>query len=49
MEIPTPDEIIIYAIEVENVMEFNEQPTPAVADAIPRAVKLVMQEIENNR
>jgi len=29
-----PRDFIIYAVEVENILEFNETPTPAVAKAI---------------
>jgi hydrogenase maturation protease len=40
-----PDEIVIYAIEVENIIDFNENPTSGVANAIPRATKYVLDEI----
>lgn len=40
-----PDELIIYAIDVENVTDFSEVPTPAVAAAIPRAAAAVLEEI----
>ena len=40
-----PDEIIIYAVEVENVSDFSEVPTPAVAQAIPRLKSMVLEEI----
>ncbi len=40
-----PDEVVIYAIEVENVIEFSEEPTTAVAAAIPGAVTAVLAEI----
>jgi hydrogenase maturation protease len=40
-----PEEIIIYAIEVENVLDFGEQPTPAVAEAIPQATAAVLAEL----
>jgi hydrogenase maturation protease len=40
-----PDEIVIFAIEVENICDFNENPTPDVAKAIPRATKSVLDEI----
>jgi hydrogenase maturation protease len=40
-----PDEIVIYAVEVENVMDFSETPTPLVAEAIPRLKSMVMDEI----
>lgn len=40
-----PDEVIIYAIEVENVIDFSEEPTTAVAAAIPGAVTAVLAEL----
>ncbi len=43
---PLPKEIVIYAIEVENVLDFNDQPTAAVAAAIPRATKAVLEELQ---
>jgi len=43
-----PDEIVIFAIEVENIIDFNENPTTGVAKAIPRVTKSVLDEIEKN-
>ncbi|MEA3349369.1 MAG: hydrogenase maturation protease [Chloroflexota bacterium] len=40
-----PKEITIFAIEVENISEFGEEPTPAVAAAIPDATAAVLQEL----
>lgn len=40
-----PDEVIIYAIDVENVIDFSEEPTTAVAAAIPEVVTAVLHEI----
>ncbi len=40
-----PDEVVIYAIEVENVIEFNDEPTTAVSAAIPGAVTAVLTEL----
>jgi len=42
-----PDEIVIFAIEVENIIEFNETPTQKVAQAIPRVTKAVLDAIYN--
>jgi len=39
-----PHEIIIYAVEVENILDFSETPTPAVADAIPLVVEKIINE-----
>lgn len=44
--LPLPEEVIIFAIEVENIMDFNDQPTPAVSQAIPKAVNAVLEELE---
>jgi hydrogenase maturation protease len=45
MGLPLPEEIIIYAIEVENVTEFGDEPTPAVTQAIPKATAAVLAEL----
>lgn len=41
-----PGEIIIYAVEVENILEFGEEPTPAVAEAIPEVVERILGELD---
>ncbi len=43
-----PDEVIIYAIEVTNVLDFSEEPTGAVADAIPVVTAAVLEELIKN-
>ena len=45
MGLHLPDEVVIYAIEVENVMDFSEEPTADVAAAIPGAVTAVLYEL----
>lgn len=40
-----PREFIIYAVEVENILEFSETPTPAVAEAIPQVVSQIIEEL----
>jgi len=40
LHMPTDFEII--AVEVENVMDFSEDPTPAVAAAIPKVTEMVL-------
>ena len=37
-----PNEFEIIAVEVENVMDFSDEPTPAVAKAIPEVTALVL-------
>ncbi len=41
-----PDEVVIFAIEVENVIDFSEEPTTAVSAAIPEAVTAVLAELD---
>ena len=43
--LPLPKEITIYAVGVENVTYFGEQPTPAVAEAIPQVTAEVLTEL----
>jgi hydrogenase maturation protease len=43
-----PTMISIYGIEVENLYEFGDEPTPAVAAAIPEAVAAVLSELNLN-
>ncbi|MBN2013617.1 MAG: hydrogenase maturation protease [Candidatus Altiarchaeota archaeon] len=43
--IDIPSEIVIYAVEVENVEEFGEKCTPEVEKAIPKAVELIKEEL----
>jgi hydrogenase maturation protease len=40
-----PQEFIIYAVEVENILDFSETPTPAVAAAIPVVVEKIITEL----
>jgi hydrogenase maturation protease len=46
MELPLPTEVIIYAIEVHNIIDFSEEPTPSVASAIPRAATAILVELK---
>ncbi len=45
MGLALPKEINIYAIEVENVTDFCEEPTPAVAAAIPKVTAAVLGDL----
>jgi hydrogenase maturation protease len=45
MSLSLPSNITIFAIEAENVLEFGEELTPDVADAIPAAVRAVLAEL----
>lgn len=40
-----PEEFSIFAIEVENILEFGKEPTPRVAEAIPKAVEMVLADL----
>jgi hydrogenase maturation protease len=43
-----PQEIIIYAIEVVNTLDFGEELTPAVAEAIPEATETILEELKTS-
>lgn len=46
LDLSLPEQVIIYAVEVENVMDFNDEPTPLVFEAIPDVTKAVLEEIK---
>ena len=46
--IALPKEIVIFAIEVENVTSFSEQCTPEVERAIPICVDRVIQQLDSS-
>lgn len=41
-----PKEVVIYGIEVEDILTFGEGLTPKVEKAVPEAVKLVLRELD---
>lgn len=45
MGVHLPENVIIFAIGVENVSDFGDQPTPSVAAAIPVATEAVLREV----
>jgi hydrogenase maturation protease len=47
MGLALPESIVIYAVAVANILDFSEEPTPAVAAAIPVAVAAVLSELES--
>ena len=49
MGLELPKEVTIFAIEVENVSDFGESPTPSVAAAIPAATQAVLVELGYRR
>lgn len=42
-----PCEVIIFAVEVADIATFTEECTPSVKRAIPKVVKLVLQELKD--
>jgi hydrogenase maturation protease len=40
-----PKEFEIIAVEVENVMDFSDEPSPAVAAAIPKVTAMVLEKL----
>ena len=40
-----PNDISIYAVSVENIIDFGDTPTPAVAQAIPLVTAAVLEEL----
>jgi hydrogenase maturation protease len=45
LEMDMPREVVIFAIEVKDMVTFSEKLSPEVKKAIPRAVGLVMREV----
>ena len=46
LSIPLPEQIILFAIEAEDVTSFGEICTPAVAKAISLCVEMIVQELD---
>jgi hydrogenase maturation protease len=46
VELPADRDVHLVAIEAQDVVNFGEQCTPAVAEAIPRAVEEVVRLLE---
>ena len=45
MGMDLPKSFSIYAITVENILDFSEEPTPAVAATIPKVREMVLKEL----
>ena len=45
MGLPLPADLTIFAVGVENITYFSEEPTPAVAEAIPQVTAAVLVEL----
>ena len=41
-----PEKVIIYAIEAENIIDFGEEPTPVVSQAIPKVTAAILEELK---
>src|SRR4030042_1437900 len=46
--IAMPKQIVIYAIEVDDISTFSEEFTPRVKQAIPKCVKTIIKELNGN-
>jgi Ni,Fe-hydrogenase maturation factor len=46
ISLPEDENVFIVAIEAKNVYDFSEELSPAVAEAVPLAVKAVMELID---
>lgn len=46
MSLPLPEELTIFAVEVENIIDFGEEPTPAVARAVPQVTAAILDELQ---
>jgi len=46
LNLPLPQEIVIFAIEASDVSSFSEECTPEVKQAVPICVEMVLQEIK---
>jgi len=48
MGLHLPTHFTIYAVSVENILDFSEEPTPAVAAAIPQVTQAVLDELRHS-
>jgi hydrogenase maturation protease len=46
LELHMPNQIVIIAVEAENVTDFGESLTPAVEKAVPGVIKQVLEELK---
>jgi hydrogenase maturation protease len=47
MGLMLPQDIVIYAVEVENILDFSDKPTSSVATAIPEVTEAVLREVKS--
>ncbi|MBI2908501.1 MAG: hydrogenase maturation protease [Chloroflexi bacterium] len=48
VDLPMPSEIVILAIEVEDVTTFSEECTPKVMAAVPECVAMILREVDGS-
>ncbi|MEJ2011468.1 MAG: hydrogenase maturation protease [Anaerolineales bacterium] len=48
-QLPSEDQILLIAVEAEDVLTFGEELTPNVQEALPRAVEAVSAALERER
>ena len=44
-----PGEVVVFAVEIEEVTRFTEEMTGRVMDAVPKVVNLVLKEVDPNK
>lgn len=49
VHLPASEDILLVGIEADDILTFNEECTPAVAAAIPRAVEVVLAALDAPR
>jgi hydrogenase maturation protease len=47
MGLSLPKEVVVFAVEANNVLDFGNEPTPAVAEAIPLVASEVLGELRD--
>jgi hydrogenase maturation protease len=47
MSLPLPEDITVYAVEAENILDFGEELTPEVAAAIPAVVGAILGDLKD--
>jgi hydrogenase maturation protease len=45
MGLALPEDVVVFAVAVQNIVDFGDQPTPAVRAAVPLAVRAVLAEL----
>jgi hypothetical protein len=45
LNLAMPQEIVVFAVEAEDITSFSEKCTPKLEKVIPRVVKMVLEEL----